>query len=63
MLTASQKERLKMFLKYPDPRDEFIRDSIDEVREYKLRGRQSQQSDAAVALYFHGWRIEVIHGK
>jgi hypothetical protein len=53
MLTPTEKETLKLFLHYPDPTLENIRDSVDEVANYKLRGRQSQERDAAVALYYH----------
>ena len=53
MLTSDQKDTLKLFLRYPDPAVESSRDVVHEVREYKLRGQQSQQRDRAVALYYH----------
>jgi hypothetical protein len=56
MLTTEQKENLKLFIRYPDPSDEFSRDVVHEVRDYKLRGTQSQQRDHAVALYYHRLR-------
>lgn len=58
MLTAKQKDTLRLFLKFPDPAIESSRDDLDEVRSYKLRGRQSQQRDRAVALYFHRSRMQ-----
>jgi hypothetical protein len=63
MLTQEQKLTLTLFLRYPDPAIESSRDDVEEVRSYKLRGRQSQQRDAAVALYFHRARMATItHG-
>jgi hypothetical protein len=53
MLTPEQKDNLRLFLRYPDPAVESSRDAVDEVRDYKLRGRQSQLRDHAVALYYH----------
>lgn len=58
MLTSEQKENLKLFIRYPDPAVESSRDVVDEVREYKLRGPQSQQRDYAVAVYYHRLRME-----
>jgi hypothetical protein len=57
MLTSEQKDTLKLFLRYPDPGVESSRDVVDEIRDYKLRGRQSQQRDRAVALYYHRLRM------
>jgi hypothetical protein len=58
MLTSEQKFTLKLFIRYPDPSIESSRDDVDEVRDYKLRGTQSQQRDHAVALYYHRLRME-----
>jgi hypothetical protein len=58
MLTTEQKENLKLFIRYPYPGVESSRDVVDEVREYKLRGPQSQQRDRAVAVYYHWLRME-----
>jgi hypothetical protein len=58
MLTPEQKDTLKLFLRYPDPGVESSRDAVDEVRDYKLRGRQSQRRDHAVALYYHRLRMK-----
>jgi hypothetical protein len=58
MLTPEQKENLKLFIRYPDPAVESSRDVVLEVRDYKLRGWQSQQRDQAVALYYHRLRME-----
>lgn len=58
MLTPEQKDNLRTFLRYPDPAVESSRDVVDEIRDYKLRGIQSQQRDHAVAVYYHKLRME-----
>jgi hypothetical protein len=61
MLMPEQKADLKLFLRLIEaggqPDDEFLRDFVDQVAAYKLRGRQSRQRDAAVALYYHRARM------
>jgi hypothetical protein len=58
MLTLEEKSTLRLFLLYPTPAVESSRDNVDEIRAYKLRGRQSQLRDHAVALYYHRLRME-----
>ncbi len=58
MLTPEQKDNLRLFLRYPDPMVESSRDAVNEIRDYKLRGQQSQRRDHAVALYYHKLRME-----
>jgi hypothetical protein len=58
MLTPEQKENLKLFIRYPDPGVESSRDDVDEIRDYKLHGWQSELRDHAVALYYHWLRME-----
>jgi hypothetical protein len=63
MLTSEQRDNLKLFLRYPDPTIESSRDVVDEIRDYKLRGTQSQQRDHAVALFYHRRRMFELWGR
>jgi hypothetical protein len=60
MLTPEQKRTLKLFMQFPDPANETSADDLEEVTGYKLRGRQSQARDAAVALYWHRLRMNKV---
>lgn len=59
-LSADQRATLKWFLHDPNPEDEFLRDSINEIREFKLRGEESQRRDRAVALFYHRVRMQKV---
>jgi hypothetical protein len=64
MITPEQEADLKLFLKQikagGQPDDEFLRDSVDEIAALKLEGRQLQQRDKAVALYYHRLRMMAV---
>jgi hypothetical protein len=64
MLTPEQKADLKLFLKGIkagfQPDDEFLRDYVSKIAAFKLRGKQSQQRDKAVALYYHRLRMMAV---